>query len=37
VCIAIAVAMIAIRKVRKPNLDHLWWEDEVTRKELMSG
>jgi hypothetical protein len=35
-CVTIAVAMIAIRKVRKPDLDHLWWEDEVTRKDMMS-
>jgi hypothetical protein len=36
VCIAIAAVIIWIRRVRKPNLNHLWWEDQVTRKDMMS-
>jgi hypothetical protein len=36
VCIIIAAVFMITRKVRKPNLNHRWWEDEFTRRELLS-
>jgi hypothetical protein len=36
VCVVIALVVIIIRKIRKPNLNHLWWEDQVARKDILS-
>ena len=36
VCIAVVVLTITIRRLRTPRLKRLWWEDVVTRQELMS-
>jgi len=36
VFIAVVVIMIIIRRLRSPRLNHLWWEDVVSRQELMS-
>jgi hypothetical protein len=36
VCIVVVVLTITIRRLRTPRLKRLWWEDVVTRQELMS-
>ncbi|GFG29451.1 hypothetical protein Cfor_01956, partial [Coptotermes formosanus] len=38
VCVAVVVVSITIRRLRRSTttLDRLWWEDVVTRRELMS-
>ena len=36
VLIAVVLIAIVIRRVRSSKLNHMWWEDVVTRRELMS-
>jgi hypothetical protein len=36
-CFAVAVVTVVTRRIRKPDLNHLWWEDTVGRRDLMSA